>query len=161
MNAQEKLQNQLSEYIEKTLELRYSIQVPSYDTDFIEVHRVMVKAQELLSSIEGYLSRAIRAKAASDRKIFVARMAYQEAWDKAIIKVNSRPTLSDYASAKEKAAEANLATLDYARVLRKEEELQSFAAEAVDVIRLHYYGLDKVRQDLRKRLDLESNSAYS
>lgn len=161
MNAQETLQNQLSEYIEKTLELRYSIQVPSYDTDFVEVHRIMLKSQELLSAIEQYLSKAIRAKAAADRKIFVARMAYQEGWDRAIIKVNSRPTLNEYASAKEKAAEANLATLEHARVLRKAEELQSFAAEAADVIRLHYYGLDKVRQDLRKRLDLESNSAYS
>lgn len=161
MNAQEKLQAQLTEYIEKTLELRYSIQIPSYDADVTTIHTQLINSQIKLSEIERYLSSAIRAKAASDRKIFVVKMEFQEAWDKAIVKVNSRPTLNEYATGKEKAAEANLATLELSRKLRKEEELQSFAVETVDVIRLHYYGLDKVRQDLRKRLDLESNSAYS
>lgn len=161
MSAYEKIQNELIQFIEDTLELRYSIQVPGFDADFVEVHTRYVDAQNKLSQIERYLSKAIRAKAASDRKIFVAKMTFQEAWDKAISKVNSRPTLNEYATGKEKAAEANLATLEHARVLRKEEELQSFANEAVDVIRLHYYGLDKIRQDLRKRLDLESNATYS
>jgi hypothetical protein len=159
--VQETLKLKLTQLIEETLELRYSIQVPSYDADFIEVHKILIQSQSILSEIERKLSSAIRAKSASDRKIFVTKMAYQEKWDRAIVKVNSRPNLSEYATGKEKAAEANLDTLNESRALRKEEELQSFASEAVDVIRLHYYGLDKVRQDLRKRLDLESNAAYS
>lgn len=161
MSTHQQIQDKLTQLVEETLELRYSIQLPSYDADFTEVHRILITSQDLLSKIELKLSSAIRAKAASDRKIFITKMSFQEAWDRAIVKVNSRPTLNEYATGKEKAAEANLATLEYARVLRKEEELQSFAAEAVDVIRLHYYGLDKVRQDLRKRLDLEGNAAYS
>ncbi len=161
MSTHQQIKDKLTKLIEETLELRFSIQLPSYDADFNKVHRILISSQDLLSKIELKLSSAIRAKAASDRKIFIAKMSFQDAWDRAIVKVNSRPTLNEYATGKEKAAEANLATLEHARVLRKEEELQSFAAEAVDVIRLHYYGLDKVRQDLRKRLDLEGNAAYS
>jgi hypothetical protein len=159
--AHQQLQTQLTEHIEEVIKLRFNFTIPTYDTDVVEVHTAVINVGIVLSQIESFLSKAIRAKAASDRKVTVFKMQYQEKWDRAIVKVNSRPTLSEYATGKEKAAEANLATLNEARQLRVEEELQAFAAEAVDVIRLHYYGLDKVRQDLRKRLDFESNVAYS
>lgn len=161
MSVHEKLKAELTEYVEKTIALRFEVEIPNYQADVVEVHSAVITVGEVLSEIESYLSRAIRAKAASDRKVTTQKMVFQEKWDRAIVKVNSRPTLSEYATGKEKAAEANLATLNEARNLRHEEDVQSFAVEAVDVIRLHYYGLDKVRQDLRKRLDFESNVAYS
>jgi hypothetical protein len=147
------LHTDLTTFIEEAIVIRFETEVPSHDAVLPEIHSVMIQAQINLSKLEALLSKAIRAKSVLDRKIAHLKMVYQEAWDKAIVKVNRRPTLGDFATGKEKAAEANLATLDTARVLRAAEESQSFANEAVDIIRLHYYGLDKLRQDLRKRLD--------
>jgi hypothetical protein len=96
-----------------------------------------------------------------DRKLSGEKMKFQEAWDRSIIKTVNRPTLSEYATGKERAAEANLDTLMHAMNLRRLEEWKSFADEAVDIIKLHYYGLDKIRQDLRKRLDLAQADSYS
>jgi hypothetical protein len=157
----EALQKQLTDYIAQTLELRYTVEIPNYQADIDEVHSALIKAQMTLSKIEKFLSNATRAKAATDRKVFALRMTFQEKWDTAILKVAQRPTLGEFATGKERAAEANLATMGIARELRREEETQSYATEAVDVIKLHYYGLDKVRQDLRKRLDLEANTMYT
>jgi hypothetical protein len=157
----EALQKQLTDQIAQTIELRYTVEIPNYQANIDEVHSALIKAQMTLGKIEKFLSNALKAKAATDRKVFALRMNFQEQWDKAILKVAQRPTLGEYATGKERAAEANLATMGLARDLRKEEETQSFAAEAVEVIKLHYYGLDKVRQDLRKRLDHESNTMYT
>jgi hypothetical protein len=148
------LQEQLSNFIDQAIEIRFETEVPSYDANITEVHRTLIEAQINLAKLERLLSNAVRAKSALDRKVSWLKLSFQESWDRAISNSNKRPTLGDYATGKEKAAEANLATLEGARVLRKEEDLQAFATEAVDVIRLHYYGLDKLRQDLRKRLDL-------
>ena len=125
------------------------------------MHRALVAVQGSLNTLELYLSKVMRAKAVADRRVASVKMVWQEAWDKAIAKPSRRMALTEYATGKEKAAEANLAAFDEARLLRTAEELQSFANEAVDVIRLHYYGLDKIRQDIRKRLDMSQTDYYS
>lgn len=157
----EQLQQSLTEYIEKSIELRFEFNVPVFGAEATELHRSLVEVQDILSQLEQYLSQSMRAKAVADRRVASARMVWQEVWDKAISKPSKRMTLTEYATGKEKAAEANLAALNEARTLRQEEELQTFANEAVDVIRLHYYGLDKVRQDIRKRLDMSQTDYYS
>lgn len=157
----EELQSQLIEYIEKAIEIRFDFPNVDYSADFGELHIATIKVQSSLTELERLLSNAIRAKAVAERRVAKYKMIWQEAWDKAISATNKRPTLGEYATGKEKASEANLATFQEARVLRSEEELLSFANEAVDVIRLHYYGLDKVRQDLRKRLDLSQSDYFN
>lgn len=147
------MQDQLTTVIEQAIETRFEFGFVDINADPNELHNALVNMQTLLDSLERYLSQVIRAKSSADRRTAKARMVWQEKWDTAITKVNNRPSLSEYATGKEKAAEANLATFNEARELRQEEELHSFASEAVDIVRLHYYGLDKVRQDLRKRLD--------
>ncbi len=157
----EALQDKLAEYIEAAIDVRFQFQTPEFGAGPVELHRSLVEVQEALTEIEGHLSRAMRAKALLDRRVASNRMVWQEAWDRSISTPNKRLTLTEYATGKEKAAEANLATLNEARTLRLAEELQSFATEAVDVIRLHYYGLDKIRQDVRKRLDMSQTDYYS
>jgi hypothetical protein len=161
LTTQNQLQDNLVQYIEDTIAFRFEAVIPNFQADAVEIHSALIDTQDRLSRIERLLSNAVRVKAAADRKVAMFKMNYQEQWDRAIVKVNSRPTLNEYATGKEKAAEANLATLEVQRQLRREEELQSFANEAVDVIKLHYYGLDKVRQDLRKRLDLETQAQFN
>ncbi len=157
----EELRAKLEKHLEDAIDIRFSFLTPEFTAGPVELHRALVEAQEIITALERYLSDSMRAKSLLERRVAKARMVWQEAWDTAIAKVNKRPSLGEYATGKEKASEANLATLNEARVLRVQEEFLSFAVEAVDVIRLHYYGLDKVRQDIRKRLDLSQTDYYS
>lgn len=157
----EELQAKLEQYIEKAIEARFEFITPEFTAGPVELHRALVESQDVLTQLEDYLSKSMRAKSLLERRVVKFRMVWQEAWDRAIAKVNKRPSLGEYATGKEKASEANLATLDEARQLRLQEEFLTFAVEAVDVIRLHYYGLDKVRQDIRKRLDMSQTDYYS
>jgi hypothetical protein len=156
LTPQEILQKQLTEYIEEAIDLRFEFEVANEDTGPVELHRDLVQAQIILSKLEKLLSKAMRAKSKMDRRVASVKMVYQEKFDRAISNTNKRPTLGEYATGKEKVSEANLAAFTELRELSAEETTQSFAGEAVDIIRLHYYGLDKVRQDLRRRLDLQS-----
>lgn len=157
----EQLQASLVEATENSIALRFEFSIPGFGAEATELNRSLVEVQDFLSQLERYLSQSMRAKAVVDRRAASARMVWQEAWDRAISKPSKRMTLTEYATGKEKAAEANLAAFNEAHRLRQEEELQSFANEAVDVIRLHYYGLDKIRQDIRKRLDMSQTDYYS
>lgn len=159
--SNQELQDKLESYIEQTLETRFEFEYPDFSAGPVELHSALVSIENGLSTIEKYLSNSIRAKALLDRRETHAKMVWQEAWDRAISAVNKKPSFGDYATGKEKVAEANLATLEEARVLRQVQEVHSFANEAVEVIRLHYYGLDKVRQDIRKRLDMSQTDYYS
>lgn len=150
----DKLHEELSELITEALAVRFGVQLVDVDAEFADIHKSFIEIQQDLTCLESLLSKALRAKAKLDRQVSVFKMAHQEKWDRAISAPPKKLSFSEYATGKEKAADANLATLESARSLRKLEDSQAFASEAVDVIRLHYYGLDKVRQDLRKRLDL-------
>jgi hypothetical protein len=155
------LQSKLVEYTEKAIEARFEFKDVEFGAGPVELHAALVSIQSTLTELEGYLSKAMRAKSLLDRRVAKDRMVWQEVWDKALVATNKKPSLGDYATGKEKAAEANLAAFNEARVLRVAEELHSFATEAVEVIRLHYYGLDKIRQDIRKRLDMSQTDYYS
>jgi hypothetical protein len=148
------LHRELGNLITEAIKLRMSIVYPDVDAEFVDIHSSLIECQTALTSMEMLLSMAIRSKAKLDRQVFAFKLNHQELWDRAISKPSNRVSFSEYATGKEKAAEANLATLNSARDLRKVEDSQAFALEAVEVIRLHYYGLDKVRQDLRKRLEI-------
>lgn len=157
----EDLQTRLEDYIEKAVSARFEFISPEFTAGPVELHRSLVEIQSTLTELEDFLSKSMRAKSLLERRVAKVRMEWQEAWDTAIAKVNKRPSLGEYATGKEKASEANLATLNEARTLRVAEEFLTFAIEAVDVIRLHYYGLDKIRQDIRKRLDMSQTDYYS
>ncbi len=157
----QELQEKLTKYLEEAIATRFEFVNPEFGDEPVKLHHSLVDVQNSLTRLEGYLSKSIRAKSMLDRKLSSVRMKYQESWDTAIVKTLNRPTLSEYSTGKERAAEANLATFTQAIALRQLEEVKSFADEAVEVIRLHYYGLDKVRQDIRKRLDLAQSDSYA
>ena len=161
MTSNQELQTSLEQYIEKSIDARFEFSIPSFDAGPVELHRALVDVQEVLTAIERFLSNSVRAKATLDRRQASAKMVWQEAWDKALSATSKKPSFGDFTTGKEKATEANLATFEQTRALRQIEELSSFANEAVEVIRLHYYGLDKVRQDIRKRLDMSQTEYYS
>jgi len=155
------LRTNLESFIEEAIDIRFAFLIPNFESGPVELHEALVSVQQTLTQLEKLLSQAVKAKAALDRKEAHVKMVWQEAWDRAIVAANKKPTFNEYTTGKEKAAEANLATFNEARTLRNLQEDCSFANEAVDVIRLHYYGLDKVRQDIRKRLDMSQTDYYS
>lgn len=154
------LRSELENITESAITIRFEFEIPAYGAGPVELHNCLVQVQDNLSSLEQLLSKAVRAKAALDRKEAHLKMVWQEAWDSALMKKKASFG-GDFITGKEKAAEANLATLHESRILRVIQEDLSFANEAVDVIRLHYYGLDKIRQDVRKRLDMSQTDYYS
>lgn len=161
MQSDEFIRGSLTTAMESAIKIRFEFQYPEFGSESIDLHRALVNIQDNLTMLEKTLGSVTGIKAALDRSVAHARLVWQEAWDRAISKPSKRISLTEYATGKEKAAEANLASLEEARELRQREELLSLANEAVDVVRLHYYGLDKVRQDLRKRLDLSQMDYYS
>jgi hypothetical protein len=120
------LQDKLADYIEKSIEIRFDFPDIEFGAGPVELHSALVSIQSSLTKLERYLSKAMRAKSLLDRKVAKDRMVWQEAWDKALAGANKKPALGDYATGKEKAAEANLAALMEARVLRVSEDLHSF-----------------------------------
>jgi hypothetical protein len=156
LTPQELLQKELTDYIEAAIKLRFEFKVIDATAGPVELHHDLVASQMVLTDLEELLSKSIRAKAKMDRRVADVKMVYQEKFDRAISNAGKRPTLGEYATGKEKVSEANLAAFNELRDLAAVETTQAFAQEAVDIIRLHYYGLDKVRQDIRKRLDLAS-----
>lgn len=155
------LQSELEKLIECAIDLRFEFQYPDFTAGPTELNSSLIAVQQTLTELEKNLSSAVRSKATLDRKTSHARMVWQEVWDKAMSATNSKPKFGEYTTGKEKSAEANLAAFEEARILHRLEETQSFANEAVEIIRLHYYGLDKVRQDIRKRLDMSQTDYYS
>jgi hypothetical protein len=156
----QELRSELEILIEEAVETRLGFGGVEFGAGPVELNRALVDVQQTLSRLEIYLSRAIRLKAKMDRQEAHVRMTWQEAFDKALTKKKANFG-SDFTTGKEKSAEANLASFNEARTLRMIQEDQSFATEAVDVVRLHYYGLDKARQDIRKRLDMTQTEYYS
>jgi hypothetical protein len=150
----DKLHEDITKLITEAVAVRFSVQLLDVDAEFVDIHKAFISIQQDLTCLESLLSQALRAKSKLDRQVSVFKLAHQEKWDRAISAPPKKVTFAEYATGKEKAAGANLATLDSAREVRKLEDSQAYANEAVDVIRLHYYGLDKIRQDLRKRVDL-------
>jgi hypothetical protein len=157
----EELRSKLETLVEQAIETRFEFGSVEFGAGPVELHSALVNVQDLLTQVEQYLSKAIRAKAGLDRKVAHVRMVWQEAYDKALTAPKKVSFGDSFVSGKEKSAEANLATFNEARTLRNLEEDASFANEAVEVIRLHYYGLDKARQDIRKRLDMSQTDYYS
>ena len=158
--SSEELRKKLEGYIEKSVDRRFAFELPDLTAGPVELNHSLISVQEILTEIEGYLSKAMRAKAALDRHEAHVKMVWQEAFDRALTKP-AKAFGSEFASGKEKSAEANLLVFNEARSLRLAQENASFGTEAVDIIRLHYYGLDKVRQDVRKRLDMSQSDYYT
>lgn len=154
------MRKRLEANVERAVEIRFAFEIPDLTAGPVELNHALISAQQILTQLEDLLSRSMRAKAGLDRREAHLRMVWQEAFDRALTKP-SKAFGSEFASGKEKVADANLSAFNEARVLRNMQEDASFGAEAVDVIRLHYYGLDKVRQDIRKRLDMRQDDYYS
>jgi len=114
-----------------------------------EVHEHLLDVRRRLDRVEHLLALGLRVRAMAHRGVARSTADAEEAWDDAILRVRSAPVRrgDEYSSARERAAEANLATIEARRAVRAAQDAASHCDEAVDVLRTLHRGLDSVRQD--------------
>jgi hypothetical protein len=140
----------LAAYMETALELRFGVALPVSQSAPSEISECLLDVRTRLDRVEAMYTGAIRIKARAHRAAAHAKATFDDAWDTAAVDRRTAPVRrgDEYATAKERHAEANLATLDLRHSSRAADELAHHCDEAVDVLRLAHRGLDGVRQDI-------------
>ncbi len=139
----------LDEHVAEVLAIRYGVDLPEVGTDPRTVLQSLQHTRRSLDRVEELLSRTVRIRARAQRMATHAGNVFDDAWDTAAQQRRTNPVVhgGEYSSARERTAEANLATLDLRVGARSTAELAHRCDEAVEVIRLAHRGLESVRQD--------------
>ena len=138
-------------------ELRRLPPLPGVHAAPSELVEYLLDVRRRQDRVEELLGRSMRHKVATQRTLDEAKTAAEEEWDRVAV---ANKNANDYTSAKERAAEANLATLDLRRQVRKAEDALAVANELVEQLRLAHRGLDSTRQDIHtilRALSFESS----
>lgn len=140
----------LASYIEETQTLTRGTALPTGVPAPAAVIELLADARQRLDRVEALLAAVIRIRARAHRAANAAKADASDAWDKAAMRrrASSVQRGDEFYSARERDAEANLASLDLIHTHRRAAELAHHCDEAHDVIRLHHRGLDSFRQDL-------------
>lgn len=146
----EELRTALSTMMAEALDLRLGVKLPAAGSGLIEIEQSLLDVRRRQDRIEELLGNAIRAKARCHRAANHATAAAHDAFDQALQAARSGPVMrgGEYVSAKERQAEANLATMSARIAQRNAEDLHMVCEEAVDLLRLTWRGIDGARQDL-------------
>lgn len=147
MSAEE-LNATMFDYFTEAKQLRDGLPaMPDTHAAPYEVHDYLLDVRRRLDRVEHLLGAAARVRSAA--RGFATRAGYEadDEWDAAIVKINNRPVVREFSSARERAAEANLATLDARRRARESAAYLAIADDAVESLRLIHRGLDGVRHD--------------
>ncbi len=140
----------LDEYLSEAQDLRTSLPpMPDTQAAPAEVHDYLLDVRRRLDRMEHLLATAVRVRGRVRRAAANATHQADDDWDEAILKVRAAPVRrhDEYSSAKERSAEANLATMTARRAARAAADLASTCDEAAEVLRLLHNGLDNVRRD--------------
>lgn len=139
----------VEKYIEEAQQLRAVDTMPGTQAPPHQIHDYLLDVRRRLDRVEHILALATRARAVAKRTASQAAAAAEEAWDDAILKIRNNPVRrgDEYSSARERAAEANLACLSERRTAKAAADSLTYADELVDIVRLIHRGLDGVRQD--------------
>ncbi len=114
-----------------------------------EVHEYLLDVRRRLDRIEQLVAVAVRIRATARRFAQRKNDSAESAWDEAIVRIRNAPVRrgDEFSSARERAAEANLATIALRRTARDGAEALSHAEEAHEHLKLLHRGLDGVRHD--------------
>ena len=143
------LDEALSEAVAEVLAIRYGVDLPEVGADPRTVLESLRVTRRALDRVEELLSRTVRIRARAQRMATHAGNVFDDAWDTAAQQRRANPVShgTEFSSARERTAEANLATLDQRVGARTTAEIAHRCEEAVEVIRLAHRGLESVRQD--------------
>jgi hypothetical protein len=135
----------------KSIELR-QIVVPDASAHVHTVHAALVQARGKLDALEELVSQAIALKGTTSRGERAARDAVDDAWDAEYHRRRQAGRFSeDYKSAKEKDAEINLAIREVRLNHREMTEVLSDVTECLDRLKLKYFAMRDIREELLTR----------
>lgn len=154
-SPQTNIKNQIDELIREALTQRFGVKVPAATAAPLEVREALYEARARLDRVEELLGKAVLLAATAREFAGLATATLDDAWDEKIVQLKNSPVRqgSEYPTARERHAEANLAVLDLRRKSRAADEVVAQCEKAVTVIRLAHRGLEGVRQDFRTWLD--------
>lgn len=142
-------------------ELRGGATLPHPDAGPKELADALLDIRARLDRVEYLLQHAMRIRNAARHRATALRQIADDAWDKAITAQRNTPVRrDDYATGKERHAEANLAVMTDLRAARDAEAVHASCADSVELLRLHHRGLADMRQDvlaLLRVFQFESN----
>jgi hypothetical protein len=121
-----------------------------------EMHDYLLDVRRRLDRIEQLVAIITRIRGNARRFCATAAAHAEEAWDEAITRIRSAPVRrgDEFSSARERAAEANLATITERRAAQDAADAAAWCDETYDHLRLLYRGLDGVRHDTLQLLRL-------
>lgn len=140
----------LGEMVREARTLRASLgPMPGSQAAPHEVHEYLLDVRRRLDRTEQHLVQALRVRNATRRLGTAAGHVAEDDWDAAILRIRKAPVRrgDEYSSARERTAEANLATVDVRRQARDRAGDLDLAEGTVEVLRLIHRGLDGVRHD--------------
>ncbi len=138
-------------WLRAVTEYRASVPNPSSSAPHTAVYDALAKASAHLDRIETLLSLAIGFKGACETKARKLEAEADDAWDDQAAK-EKRYGRREFQGAQETYAYWRLACREPRKRARQARELADAASDTERRIRLHYYGLDGLRQDLSRRL---------
>ena len=140
----------LDGFIREALELRFGGDALRRGAAPAEIVESLRQTRQRLDRVEQLLSKAIRIKANGRQHCAAVTATAELAWDRAAMARRNAPVTrggEEFSSARERHAEANLATLTEQAAVRVAEERVRQCEEAESMIRLAHRGLEGVRQD--------------
>jgi hypothetical protein len=139
----------LDGHVVEAVELRFSGDIPGPQSAPKQILDALYEVRRRLDRVEFLLSQAIRVRGKLRESNDAATAEVDDAWDSSIHTTRSAAVVrDDYTSAKERYAEANLATLDLRRTQRAAAAVLAHADTSVDLLRLSLRGLGDLRQEL-------------
>lgn len=144
----------LDGYLREALDLRMGAEPPSPAADVTELRAGLLDTRRRQDRVEELLRTAVRIRARAQRAQHAATAEADDAFDTAIHRQRGATVTpgGEFTSARERTAEANLATLDARHRARRASELAHVCDEAVEVLRSAFWGLSGVREDIRDLL---------
>jgi hypothetical protein len=136
-------------WLAEVAELR-AVEVPGVSAQPPEVHKALVEARGGLDRVEEILAMSMVLRSGAEARAKDLTETADEELDKAIVARSKRAR--DFEGARERLAMASLDTLSERRAARTAVKAADLAVSIEKRVRLHYYGLVKLRDELADRL---------
>ncbi len=141
----------LSDVIDEVLTLRAQVSMPSESAIPQAVLDSLISARAKADRIEALSINLLRVRYVVSRQLASARAVLDDAWAQAVVDINKQVSRNhdQYEGPRERYAEADLATLQLKRSVRKSEEAMALVDETSDVIKIALRGVNETIQDHR------------
>ena len=126
------------------------VEVPGVSAQPPEVHKALVEARGGLDRVEEILAMAMVLRSGAEARAKELTEKADDDLDRALVARSARAR--EFEGARERLAAASLDTLAERRAARSAVRAADLATSIEKRVRLHYYGLVKLRDELADRL---------